>query len=137
MTNAGYAKFVKPTFPYLETPASYAKPYVAKADEIGDKILTKVDEKIPLLKSETDELKGTAKAYIYWPITKSNETRDWVLTTWENEYKKCGADGYVAGGKAVMTTPLILTSDVLQWVSTLVQKKTEEAKEAVKEKTSK
>lgn len=136
LTNAGYAKFVKPTFPYLETPASYAKPYVAKADELGDKLLSKVDERIPVVKSETKEIKGTIFSYVSWPLDKAGETRDWALSTYSDEYKKCGGDGVVAGGKAAVTTSLVLSSDVLKWLSSFLQAKTQEAKEVVSEKTS-
>lgn len=137
LTNAGYAKFVKPTFPYLQTPASYAKPYMAKADELGDKFLTKFDEKVPIVKSETKEIKGTIFSYVNWPLEKASSTKDWAFSTYSEEYKKCGGEGYVASGKAVVTTSLILSSDVLKWVSSFLQTKKEEAKEVVQEKTSK
>jgi hypothetical protein len=137
LTNAGYAKFVKPTFPYLETPASYAKPYVAKADELGDKFLSKVDEKVPALKSETKDLKDTIWSYLYWPVSKTTETKDWAFNTYNSEYKKCGGDGFVAGSKAAVTTPLVIGSEVLQWLSSFLQAKKEEAKTAVQEKTNK
>jgi len=136
VTNAGYAKFVKPAFPYVETPVSYAKPYVAKADELGDKFLSKVDERVPVLKSETKELKSSVLSLIYWPITKTTETKDWAFNTYNSEYKKCGGDGIVAGGKAAVTTPLVLGSELLQWLSSFLQAKKEEAKEIVQEKTS-
>ena len=136
MTNSGYSKFVKPNLHYLETPASYVKPYVVKADELGDKFLTKVDEKVPILKSETKDIKGTITSYIFWPIHKTAETKDWAFGTYSSEYKKCGGDGYIAGGKALITTPLILGSEALQWVSSFLQAKKEQAKEIAQEKTS-
>lgn len=137
MTNAAYAKFVKPTFPYLETPASYAKPYVSKVDELGDKFLTKVDEKVPVLKSETKDLKGSISSFIYWPLTKAGETKDWVFSTYSNEYKQCGGDGVVAAGKAAFSAPLVLSSETLQWLSSFLQAKKEEAEKVVKEKSKK
>lgn len=121
---------------YLETPASYAKPYVAKVDELGDKILTKVDEKVPILKSETKDIKGTITSYIFWPLQKTSETKDWAFSTYSSEYKKCGGDGYVAGSKALVTTPLIIGSEMLQWISSFLQAKKEQAQEVVQEKTS-
>jgi len=143
LTNAGYSKFVKPTFPYLQTPAAYAKPYVAKADAIGDSLLTKVDEKVPMLKSETSELQSKASELAGWPLVKAHETKDWVFSTYSNEYKKCGGDGYVAGGKAMITSSLVLSSDMLNWLGTFLQAKKGEAEKAakdvekfVKEKTS-
>lgn len=135
VTNAGYAKFVKPALPYLETPAAYAKPYAAKADEFGDKFLTKVDERIPIIKSETQDIKKTIGDFVYWPITKGTETKEWVFNTYGNEYKKCGGDGYFASGKAALSTPLILSSDVLHWLSSFLQAKQQQAQEVVAEHT--
>jgi len=136
LTNAGYAKFVKPTLPYFETPASYAKPYVVKVDELGDKFLTKFDEQVPIVKSETKEIQSTIFSYVNWPLETANTTKDWAFNTYKDEYKKCG-EGYVAGGKAVITTSLVMSSDVLKWVSSFLQAKKEQAKDIVNEKTSK
>lgn len=136
LTNAGYAKFVKPTLPYFEAPASYAKPYVAKADELGDKFLTKFDERVPIVKSETKEIQNTILGYVNWPLETANTTKDWAFSTYKDEYKKCGGEGYVAGGKAVITTSLVLSSDVLKWISSFLQAKKEQAKEIANEKTS-
>ena len=136
ITNAGYSRFVKPTLPYLQTPAAYAKPYVAKADAIGDSLLTKVDEKVPILKSETSELQSKASDLAGWPMVKASETKDWVFSTYSNEYKKCGGDGYVAGGKAMITSSLVLSSDVLNWIGSFLQAKKGEAEKVVKEKTN-
>ena len=137
ITNAGYTKFVKPTLPYFQTPAAYAKPYVAKADELGDKFLSKFDEKVPIVKTETKEIKGTIFSYVHWPLQKAGETKDWALNTYSDEYKKIGGESYVTSGKAVITTSLVLTSDVLKYVSSFLQAKKDEAKEVVQDKTSK
>jgi hypothetical protein len=136
VTNAGYAKFVKPALPYFETPAAYAKPYASKADEIGDKFLSQVDERIPIIKSETKDIQKSISDIIFWPLVKANDTKEWAFSTYSNEYKKCGGDGYVAGGKAAVTTPLVLSSELLQWLSSFLQAKKEEAKEVVAEKTN-
>ncbi|KAJ9660231.1 hypothetical protein H2198_002737 [Neophaeococcomyces mojaviensis] len=143
ITNSAYANFVKPTFPYLEKPAAYAKPYVAKADEIGDTILTKVDEKVPILKSETKDIQKQLSDYAYWPFKAAGEQKDYVLKTYSDEYKKCGGDGVVAGGKALVSGSFVITSEWLAYFSTLLQKKKEQAKGAaedakktVEEKTS-
>jgi len=136
LTNAGYAKFVKPTLPYFEAPASYAKPYVAKADELGDKFLSKFDERVPIVKTETKEIQSTIVSYVNWPIETANSTKDWAFNTYKDEYSKCGGEGYVAGGKAVITTSLVLSSDVLKWISSFLQAKKEQAKEIANEKTN-
>lgn len=131
MTNSGYSAFVKPFLPYLETPYSYTKPYVAKVDQIGDSLLSRFDDRIPILKTETD----TVIDYAHWPMKKTGETTDWAFGTWKSEYKKCGGDGYVAGGKACITTPLILLSDSVAWFSSFFAAKKQETKEKIDEKT--
>lgn len=136
-------KLVKPTLPYLEKPAAYAKPYVAKADEVGDHLLSRFDERVPILKSDTQEIKSTIFDYIHWPFKTAGETRDFVLQTYSDEYKKCGGSGIVAGGKALVTSGLVISSTALAHLSTLLQQKKDEAKEVagdaqekVQEKTS-
>lgn len=136
LTNAAYSKFVKPAFPYLQTPVSYASPYIAKADEVGDFVLTKVDERVPIVKKETVEIKDTVYSYAYWPVDKADEGRKYVFGTWASEYKKCGGDGVVAGSKALITSSLVITSDVLTWLSNYLAAKKAQAAEVVKEKTS-
>ncbi|RMD43202.1 hypothetical protein DV735_g1892, partial [Chaetothyriales sp. CBS 134920] len=131
LTDDAFNKYVKPNLHYLDTPASYAKPYVQKADELGDKLLTRIDEAVPILKSETKEIKSTISSYVFWPLNKTTETKDWALQTYNSEYKKCGGDGLVATSKALVTTPLILGSEVLQWLSTLLQEKSNQAAEVL------
>jgi hypothetical protein len=128
ITNFAYAKFVKPTFPYLEKPASYAKPYVAKVDELGDTILTKFDERVPIVKSETSEIKQTAVDYVHWPVKIATEQKDYVFKTYIDEYKKCGGDGVVAGSKALVSGSFVVASDWLAYIASLLQKGKEEAK---------
>lgn len=143
LTNATYARFVKPTFPYLEKPASYAMPYVAKADEIGDSLLTKFDEKVPIVKSETSEIKSTIFDYVNWPMKVANDQKEYIFNTYTGEYKKCGGDGVFAGGKALVSGSFVITSDWLAYFASLLQKSKEEASskasevaETVKQKTS-
>jgi len=136
MTNSAYSAFVKPTLPYFQTPYAYTKPYIAKADQIGDNVLSKVDERVPMLKKETSELQQSASDLAHWPLKKVGETNNWVRKTYGDEYKKCGGDGYVAGGKAMITSSLILSSDVLGWLSSFLAAKKDEAVDVVKEKTN-
>lgn len=128
ITNFAYGRFVKPFFPYLEKPASYAKPYVAKVDEIGDAILTKFDERVPIVKSETSDIKQTAIDYVHWPIKVVNDQKDYLINTYSDEYKNCGGDGVVAGGKALVSGSFVVASDWLAYIASLLQKAKEEAK---------
>lgn len=45
-----------------------------------------------------------------------------------------GGDGYVRGGKAVLTTGLVVTSETLMWVAEYLGEKKEEAKAVGREK---
>ena len=100
-------------------------------------VLSKVDEKVPIIKTETKEIKGTIVTYVHWPMDQANKTKDYAFTTYDSEYKKCGGNGVVAGGKALVTSSLVISSDVLTWLSSFLQAKKEEAKEFTKEKTQK
>ena len=136
LTNGVYNKVVKPTFPYLQTPVSYASPYIAKADAVGANLLGKVDEKVPFVKKETAEVKDTVVSYALWPLVQANQTKEYAFGTWSSEYKKCGGDGIVAGGKAIITSSLVISSDVLTWVSNFLSAKKAEAKQVAEEQTN-
>ena len=59
-----------------------------------------------------------------------------MLSTYQNEYEKCGGNGYVAGGKAMVTSYLVVVSDGLGWLGGFLGQKKEEAKTVAKEKTN-
>lgn len=136
LADHGYKSIVAPVLPYAQGPYGYVKPYVEKADELADGGLKKVDEKFPIVKEDAEKIKGTIFDYALMPFVLAGQSKDYVLKTYSNEYKKCGGDGYIAGGKAMVTTGLVVTSDSLAWLSTFLNKKKEQTKEAVKEKTN-
>jgi len=136
LADTGYSKFAKPYLPYLSKPYGYVAPYVAKADSLGDKGLSKVDETFPIVKEETEKIKGTVFSFAGYPLKLAGEGKTYLFDTYSSEYKKCGGDGYVAGGKAVISTGLVITSDSLAWVSAFFSAKKEEAKKVYEEKTS-
>jgi len=136
VADAGYSKLVAPTLPYLQKPYSFVEPYVNKVDELGDNVLNVVDNKVPVVKTETKDIKDTAIGYAYYPFDKFGESKKYIFDTYGNEYKKCGGEGVIAGGKALVTSGLVVTSDVLTWVSQFLTQKKDEAKQVTKEKTS-
>lgn len=135
LTNATYAKFIAPTLPYFKGPYSYLAPYVSKADELGDKSLSKIEEKVPIVKSETQEIKKTAVDLAYWPFDKLGSGKDYVLSKYGHEYRKSGGGVIIAGSTAAVTGSLHISSDVLGWLSSLLASKKEESRETVKEKS--
>ena len=98
--------------------------------------LTRVDQTFPIVKEDTQNIKDSVLSLAFLPLRLVGATKDYVFKMYGNEYKKCGGDGYVAAGKAVIMTGLVVTSDGLGWLSGFLQAKTEEAKEVAKKKTS-
>ena len=69
VVNGTYARFGKPVEGLLETPYSYAKPYVNKADELGEKALETVDSKFPIVNEQPGTIYETGKSWVFWPYT--------------------------------------------------------------------
>jgi len=130
----GYKSIVAPVASHLQGPYGYVKPYVEKADTLADDGLTKVDKTFPIVTQDTESIRDSVMDVALLPLRLVVVTKNYVFGTYENEYKKCGGDGLVAGGKAFITTGLIVTSDTLTWVSDYLTAKKEEAKEVAREK---
>ena len=73
-----YSRFGKPVEPYLETPYSYAKPYVVKADQLADSGLSTVESHFPIIKEQPDTIFDTTKSYVLWPVS-------YLTKTWQGE----------------------------------------------------
>ncbi|RAK98983.1 putative pathogenesis associated protein Cap20 [Aspergillus ibericus CBS 121593] len=131
----GYTRLAKPFLPYFSKPYGYVAPYVAQADTLGDKGLSKVDSTFPFIKEDTDTLKGTIRDGVSFPVRFVYDLKGHVYDTYGSEYKKCGGDGMVASGKAIITTSLVLSQESLAYISSLLQAKKAQVKEAVNEKT--
>jgi len=138
LANQGYATFLAPI---LQTVFSiplyhnYVHPYVNYADNLASSTLDTIDTHFPLVKDEPQKIKETLFEYAHTPLKVAGETKEYVFKTYENEYKKCGGDGYVSGGKAVVTTGLVVASETLGKLSGYLGSKKEEAKGVVREKT--
>jgi hypothetical protein len=131
----GYTRIAKPIVPYLLKPYTYVAPYVAKADSLGDQGLSKIDSTFPIIKEDTEKLKGTLYDSAVFPLHLADDARKHVFDVYGSEYKKCGGDGVVASGKAVITTSLLLSQETLALISSFLQTKKEQVKEVVNEKT--
>ncbi|GAP91853.1 putative perilipin mpl1-like protein [Rosellinia necatrix] len=116
LSDSAYQAFAKTILPYLNKPYQFVSPYVQKADAIGDDTLSKIDQRLPVLKKPTDELVSDGKAIIFFPVRKGRETKGYVFEVYNSEYKKVGGDGLVTSGKALISAGLVVTSDALAWV---------------------
>ncbi|KAI9934230.1 hypothetical protein MW887_005304 [Aspergillus wentii] len=132
----GYTRLAKPFLPYLSKPYGYVAPYLARADSLGDQGLSRIDTRFPFIKEDTETLKDNIYSGAFYPVRIVGDAKGHVFTVYGTEYKKCGGDGVVARGKAVITTSLVLSQESLAYVNTFLQSKKEQAKEAAIEKTN-
>ena len=132
----GYDRLAKPVLPYFQTPFNYVAPYLEHADTLGDKGLTRIDSRFPIIREDTQKIRGTIYNTAGYPVRFAGDVKDHVYDVYGTEYKKCGGDGLVASGKAVITTSLMLSQESLAWISTWLQKSKAEAKEVIHEKTN-
>lgn len=131
-----YQTFAAPVLPYFSKPFQYVQPYVKKADDLGDKTLSKVDKKFPVVKKPTNEIFNDAKTLIYFPVRIGQSGKEHVFNTYDAERRKVGGQGAVAFGKAALTTALILTTDVLTTASDMLSSTKKEVRQSVDEKAN-
>jgi hypothetical protein len=79
IVDGAYTRIGKPVEPYLQTPYSYAKPYVQKADELADSGLSWGEKQFPIVKEDTNTIVDTAKGYIFFPYSYLSKTWQGVL----------------------------------------------------------
>ncbi|KAI9863788.1 MAG: hypothetical protein M1824_006385 [Vezdaea acicularis] len=130
LADQGYATFAEPILPYFSKPYSIVSPYVAKADSIADKGLSKVDDTFPIVKTPTDQLKGTVTDYAYFPFKKAGETKDYLFSVYGAESKRAGP-GLVNQGKATVSTGLTITSDIFGYLANYWDVAKDKTKETV------
>lgn len=122
--------------PYFSTPYSYIAPYVARADSLGNQGLTQIDSRFPIVREETQKIRGTIYDNASYPVRVAGDAKEHLLDIYGSEYKKLGGDGFFASGKAVITTGLVLSSESLNWATTWFHTAKEEVKDVVNEKTN-
>jgi len=127
-------ELTKPLHPYFTKPYQYVSPYVKKADSLGDSTLSTIDSKFPVVKKPTGELYNDGKSFVFFPLKKGTEGKEYVFGVFGSEKKKVGGEGLVTVAKATVATGLVVSSDALSWISTFLSKKKAEVKEVTNEK---
>lgn len=127
LVNEAYQRFFVPVEPYFRTPYSYVAPYLAKADQYGDEGLKRVDAQFPVVKEETAQLKEKAQGMAGMPIQLGQQSKDYLFKVYQQELQKSG-DGPLAILKAIITTELKVTADVVAMVAEVLSQKKQEAK---------
>ena len=92
---------------------------------------------MPIVKSETKEIKDTAFSLAYWPFGKFDEGKQHAFKTYNSEAEKAGGDGLVKLVGGLWGTGVTLTFESLQWASSFFRAKSQETKDVIKEKTNK
>jgi len=137
LSNTVYQTVANNAGPYLARPFEIVKPYVKAADDFGDKILNKLDEKFPAVKTPTEDIIGGARAFVTLPFRLGNAGKERVLNTYNSEYKKQGNNNHPATvTKAAVTTTLIISTDALTTLTNYLGPKKEEAKQAINERVN-
>lgn len=136
LADQGYNRLAKPILPYFEAPYTYVAPYLARADSLGDQGLSQIDSRFPIIREDTQKIRGTIYDTAGYPVRFAGDVKHHVFDTYGSEYKKCGGDGLVASGKAIITTSLVLSQESLAWVNTWFQTAKQETKQAVNEKVN-
>ncbi|KJX96502.1 CAP20-like protein [Zymoseptoria brevis] len=125
IVDGAYTRIGKPVEPYLQTPYSYAKPYVQKADELADSGLSWGEKQFPIVKEDTHTIVDTAKGYIFFPYS-------YLSKTWQDEYSKTAQHrgaGLSTTAFAIISTELRIASDVAQKIADILGPRVEQGKQ--------
>ncbi|KAF2088448.1 hypothetical protein K490DRAFT_55864 [Saccharata proteae CBS 121410] len=136
ISNAAYDKFGKPVMPYLQGPYSWLHPYISKADSLADSGLEKVETHFPIVKQDTETIKDSVLDAALMPLRVVGATKNYVFSTYDDEYQKTGGKGLITTAKAIVSTELKITADFFQKVADYLGPKKEEAKKKIQEKTN-
>jgi len=132
LADKSYSTYAKPVLPLLSKPFHYVAPYVAKADSLSSEGLKRVEDRFPIVKEDTENIKGTLKNYVDKPFKVVQEGKQHLLQVYSTEYKNCGGgEGYVSVGKAVLITGIIITSESLEWLKGFIMKAEKETQKGV------
>lgn len=142
LADSAYQRVVKPVEPHLETAYSYAKPYVGKADELGDSGLGYIDSKFPIVKEDTSTIVDKGKSIVLWPFKVAFDGKDYVVNTWSDEYQKTANHKDRGAGistliLALISTELKIASDFFQAVADFLGPKYYETKDKYEETKAK
>lgn len=99
-----------------------------KADSLGDKGLSEVDSRFPIVKEETSSLKEKVKGLPFVPYDTIISTKDYVLKTFEEQGKKNEGKGVVPFAKSVIGTELKIAADTLGFLAGFLIAKKDEGK---------
>ena len=101
LTNSAYQIVGAPVLALLYKPLSYVTPYAQRVDEYGDKTLSRVEEKYPVVKKPSPELYQEVKKAAYAPVQH-------VTDVYTRAYQRTPGAHAVASGKAAAKTVIVV-----------------------------
>lgn len=125
---SAYQRIGAPIVSMLSRPYQYVSPYVQKADSIGDKTLSRIDERFPAVKKPTDEIYTDFREYVLQNHYAETylQLQHHIAELFEEEYKKAGGNGLPSMARSAVSTAFIVGSETLgRILSFLSQKKRE------------
>ncbi|GAB1313517.1 hypothetical protein MFIFM68171_03727 [Madurella fahalii] len=108
LSATAYNKLAVPFLSLFSKPYGFVSPYIERVDQLGDRTLSKVDERFPAVKKPSDELSAEliaeAKKAAYLPVQMSRSGADYVSKTYHEEYTRIAGASPVAHSKAAVLT---------------------------------
>ncbi|KAL8713548.1 MAG: hypothetical protein Q9220_002410 [cf. Caloplaca sp. 1 TL-2023] len=110
------------------------QPIMKQLDAIAHDYLAKAEGSLPLITEEPGKIKAEIKRLLWFPWTKVQEQKDYIYGIYRDECSERGDSGFAAKGRAVVCTQLIVTSDGLLWIRSVLSSGQTQAKKVIKEK---
>jgi hypothetical protein len=123
---------LKPLSPLLTKANHITAPVVTKVDDFADSKLGQVDEKFPFVKKPTEEIAEFLAAQKDFATGLAQKEREYVLSVFAEELEKTAGEnktGYIPTAKAGVNTGIVISQELLAWITELVQKKRAEKTE--------
>lgn len=143
ITHSAYCTFIAPLSPYL----SKAAPYVTRADELAESGLGKIEERFPIVKEPTENIKNTVVDTIGYPrklvgevyvrgSDLAKDTKEYVFSIYGDELARQDntKGGYIPRAKAGVTTGLVVSSELMGAIAAYLGNKKDQAKVEVDHK---
>lgn len=143
ITHSAYCTFIAPLSPYL----SKAAPYVTRADELAESGLGKIEERFPIVKEPTENIKNTVVDTIGYPrklvgevyvrgSDLAKDTKEYVFSIYGDELARQDntKGGYIPKAKAGVTTGLVVSSELMGAIAAYLGNKKDQAKVEVDHK---
>ncbi|KAL8728360.1 MAG: hypothetical protein Q9181_005370 [Wetmoreana brouardii] len=132
MTKRTTSLFATPVFPLASL--SYfvleplIQPMMKKLDAVAHESLVRIESTWPMITEEPGKIKTEVKYLLFLPWTKAKEQKDYVYSIYSVECSERGGSGVMTKGRAVICTQLIVLSDGLLWIRSILNGGQKQAK---------